>query len=53
MIIEILTIRESTVGWKDIEGDLYVYPRCMFPAELRVNTKFDYSAGEFHEILPK
>ncbi len=50
MIIEILTIRGFTVGWRDEEDELYVYPRGMFPADLKVNTKFDYSAGEFHVL---
>ncbi len=49
-MVKIMTIRQSTVCWVDEEGDTYTYPRCMFPADLEVNQKYDYRAGEFHRI---
>lgn len=49
-MIEILEIKEYTVGWRDNDGELYVYPRCQFPADLKVNDKYEYSAGQFHKL---
>jgi|19_taG_2_1085344.scaffolds.fasta_scaffold38578_2 hypothetical protein len=46
-MIKILTITESTVGWRDDDGELYVYPRCMFPQDLKKDEEFEYCAGEF------
>ena len=49
-MIEILTITEYTVGWRDEEDDLYVYPRIMFPGDIKLGDKFEYCAGQFTRI---
>ncbi len=46
-MIEVLKITDNTVGWKDEEGDLHVYPRSMFPKILNIGDKFEYLAGKF------
>jgi hypothetical protein len=47
-MIKILTITEHVVGWKDEgEDEIYMYPRCLFPIDLTLESKIEYSAGQF------
>ncbi len=49
-MIEILTITENTVGWKDEDDELYVYPRSCFPVGIKIDHIYEYSGGEFREV---
>jgi hypothetical protein len=35
------------VEWRDDDGEVYKYPRCMFPINLSILDEFEYAAGEF------
>lgn len=46
-MVKLLKITKSTVEWRDDDGEVYKYPRCMFPINLSILDEFEYAAGEF------